>query len=252
MNAPAPSKPAHPDDEALRDLWSRRTMLSQAEWEKLYKIIFNALRRHASPELFALPESRDDYIQHFFTDKVFPLDHSDCAHIGALRCYFQRYLIDQIRRQKTRAEIPLDDTAPMSSHHDDEAANDEAAHDAVLSPAFDGAPDYPGIAASARAWLAASEAWARLYLALSYCPDAERSEPLRDLAARYNIASYAYKASRLGFNWKKGIDDYKNTLIGAWLVSLGFSISPDEMDAIHDALKILCFEALTWAEEYAS
>jgi hypothetical protein len=106
------------------------------------------------------------------------------------------------------------------------------------------------VAESAARWLEMSEESVRLYLALSNCPDAEQSEPLVKLAKRKGIKSYAYKAEKLGFNWGKSCNDgFGDTLLGAWIRSLGIEIVPENSLLVLGALKILCFEALTWAEQ---
>lgn len=95
-----------------------------------------------------------------------------------------------------------------------------------------------------------SEEWVRIFIGFSNCPDADHSEPLVHLARRCNIKSQAYKAARLGFNWRgKDFTGFDDTLLGRWIVSLGIGISPENAHLIHGALKILCIEALTWAEQ---
>jgi hypothetical protein len=97
----------------------------------------------------------------------------------------------------------------------------------------------------------ASEEWVRLFVALSNCPDATLSEPLVRLARRKGIKSQAYKAEKLGFNWRGGdLDGFAGTLLGRWIVdSLGIELVPENSPLILGVLKILCFEALSWAEQ---
>ena len=245
----------HPLDAELRDLWSRRRDLDEAGWTRLYAIAMTVLMNCKPRELAGLPEDRDVYIAEFFQDKVFRLDSlSRCDHVGALRLYYQRYLRDLIRNRQARASHEVADG------HD-------PAHESP--PSLDGAPDTAAsgldpfvelveagfapteVATSARAWLAASEEWVRLFVALSNCPDATRSEPLVHLAKRKGIKSQAYKAEKLGFNWRGGdLDGFAGTLLGRWIVdSLGIELIPENSPLILGVLKILCFEALSWAEQ---
>ena len=247
------SKDKQYDDE-LRDLWSRRRDLDQSGWANLYRIVTSILSAYRPSELAGLPEEHDDYLADFFEKKVFRLDlKSGCDHAGMLRVMFKNFLRDQLDKRKVRKDIEVADM----QHEDDEKSS-------FVGEAAEPVPDEPDaidalkeaglspedVAESAASWLATSEESVRLYLALSNCPDAERSEPLVKLAKRKGIKSYAYKAEKLGFNWRNTTDaGFENTLLGAWIESLGIEIIPENSILILGALKILCFEALTWAEQ---
>lgn len=247
------SKDRHYDVE-LRDLWSRRRDLDESGWARLYEIVTSVLSAYRPSELAGLPEDHDDYLAEFFEKKVYRLDlKSGCDHAGVLRVAFQRFLRDQLRSQKVRKDIEVADM----QHENDEKSS-------FVGEAAEPVPDEPDaidslkeaglspeeIAESAARWLEASEEWVRLYLALSNCPDAERSEPLVKLAKRKGIKSYAYKAEKLGFNWGNTTDaEFGDTLVGAWIESLGIEIVRENSLLVFGALKILCFEALTWAEQ---
>ncbi len=245
----------HPLDAELRDLWNRRRDLDQAGWTRLYEISATVLRNYKPRELAGLPEDREVYVLDFFQDKVFRLDSlSRCDHVGALRLYYQHYLRDLIRSKQARAGHEVAD------EHDPERESPPSLDEARDAAA--GNPDpfvelteagfaLTEVAASASAWLAASEEWVRLFVALSNCPDATRSEPLVYLARRKGIKSQAYKAEKLGFNWRGGdVDGFAGTLLGRWIVdSLGIELIPENSPLILGVLKILCFEALSWAEQ---
>ncbi len=245
----------HPLDAELRDLWARRRNLDEAAWARLYEICASVLMNYKPRELAGLLEERKVYVQEFFEDKVFRLDSlSRCDHVGALRLYYQRYLRDLIRSRQARAshEVPdehdLELESPPSHGDTLDAATDRVAPFAELAEAGLAPAE---VAASAVAWLTASEEWVRLFVALSNCPDAARSEPLVHLAKRKGIKSHAYKAEKLGFNWRGGdLDGFAGTLLGGWIVdALGIEIIPENGPLILDVLKILCFEALSWAEQ---
>lgn len=241
-------------DTELCDLWSRRRDLDEASWTRLFMIVDEALMGYKPPELAGLSEDRREYVQKFFVDKVFRTDLlSQCDHTGALRVYYKNFLRDEIRSNKSRSKFEVADS------HDPENESPPSLNEA---PDIDHGIDFmyeleaagfppTVVAASAAAWLAESEEWVRLFVAHSNCPDAELSEPLVHLAKRRGIKSRAYKAEQLGFNWRGGdLSGFAKTLLGRWICeSLGIKLAPKNGILIHGALKILCFEALSWAEQ---
>lgn len=242
-------------DAELRELWSRRRDLDEPGWTRLFDIVKTVLRGYRPPELLGLPEERDVYILEFIEDKVWRLDLlSRCDHVGALRVYFVRYLRDQLRSNKIRPEVGLAEehnSESESSRSLEEAPDFSADEENPLVELEEAGFPPAEVAKSAAAWLASREEWVRLFVALSNCPDAELSEPLVRLAKRKGIKSYAYRAEKLGFNWNS--DDmvgFGDKMIGRWIVeSLHIKILPENKGLIHGALKILCFEALSWVEQ---
>lgn len=247
------SKDREYDDE-LRDLWSRRRDLDESGSVRLYEIVMSVLSKYRPSELAGLPDDHDFYLVDFYVNKVCRLDlMSRCDHAGVLRVAFKNFLRDELRKRKVRKDIEVADM----QHEDDEKSS-------FVGEAAESVPDEPDaidalkeaglspeeMAESAARWLETREEWVRLYLALSNCPDAERSEPLVKLAKRKGIKSYAYKAEKLGFNWGNTTDaGFGDTLVGAWIESLGIEIVRENSLLVLGALKILCFEALTWAEQ---
>ena len=71
------------------------------------------------------------------------------------------------------------------------------------------------------------------------------------LAKRKGIKSQAYKAEQLGFNWKKNdLAGFAKTLLGRWISEIvGIEICTENSPLILGVLKILCFEALLWADQ---
>jgi len=245
----------HKLDTELRDLWSRRCGLDDIGWTQLYEIVMTVLMPYKPRELAGLHEDRDVYVQEFFLEKVFRLDLlSRCDHVGALRLYYQRFLRDEIRKIQSRSKWEIADKHDPESESPpslDEAPEIEAHGKDLLTELKEAGFSPTEMAASAAAWLAASEEWVRLFVAFSNCPDADLSEPLVHLAKRKGIKSQAYKADKLGFNWK-GADlaGFSETLLGRWIAeSLGIELRLENAPLIHGALKILCFEALSWAEQ---
>ena len=245
----------HKLDAELRDLWTRRRDLPESGWARLYNIVMAVLTNYKPRELAGLHEDRDVYIQEFFQDKVFRPDSlTRCDHVGALRVYYLYYLRDLIRSKQSRSKWEIADK------HDPESESPPSLDDAPGTKADEREPfteleeaglSPASIAASAASWLASSEEWVRIFVALSNCPDAHLSEHLVHLAKRKGIKSQANRAKKLGFNWR-GDDHagFSETMIGRWLEgSLGIEILPENSFLILGALKILCFEALSWADQ---
>lgn len=241
-------------DEELRALWRERASLDETGWVRLYQLVVAALTPYRPRELAGLRGEHGDYVQDFFHDKVYRLDsHTDCRHVGALRSFYRNFLRDQLD-----SEQQCKRHKPGSTNRGDE---EEAAAAAFDFAAAEQAPDVVAllqevgltpeqVETAALSWLQGNESWVMLFVALSNCPDAEASEPLVHLARRMHIKSQAYKAAKLGFNWGRQTPaGFENTLLGQWLTSLGLKISLEHAEQIHAALKILCFVALTWADQ---
>lgn len=246
------SKDRQYDDE-LRDLWSRRSDLDESGWARLYEIVTSVLSAYRPSELAGLPEDHDSYLVEFFMKKVYRPDlKSRCDHAGVLRVAFKMFLRDQLRSRKVRKDIEVADIQREDDENSsfvgeaaepipDEPDAIDALKEAGLSP--------EDVAKSAERWLETSEEWVRPFVALSNCPDAEQSEPLVKLAKRKGIKSQAYKAEKLGFNWGKSVHDgFGDTLLGAWIKSLGIEIVPENSLLVLGALKILCLVALSWED----
>ncbi len=242
-------------DAELRDLWARRRDLDENSWAKLYKIVMTVLSNYWPRELAGLNEDKEVYIVDFFQDKVFRLDLlSRCDHAGALCVYYKRYLRDLIRSKQAISKWEIEDKHDPDSESPpslDEAPEIESDEEDLFTELTNAGLSPEKIANSASAWLADNDEWVRLFVALSNCPDAELSEPLVHLAKRKGIKSQAYKAEQIGFNWKGGTPaSFTKTLLGRWITeSLGIKLSLENSPLILGVLKILCFEALSWAEQ---
>lgn len=245
-------------DAQLSDLWRRRGELGEAEWGRLYEIVTSVLQSCKPPILGGLPGEHHDYINDFFVDKVFLLDtQTHCDHGGALCSFFHRFLIDKKRTLNRRNKVERN----ISEYSDCDEGLDALSlidkngvtysEDKLIEQALaEAGLQLTQIATSAASWLAESEEWVRLVIAHSYCQDSWGRVAISSLAKRYRIKSYAHKVQKLGFNWKNEIPrDFGHTLLGAWILSLGIQIERENMMLIHGVLKILCFQALSWAEQ---
>jgi hypothetical protein len=249
----------HALDGELGDLWLARDTLDQAGWGRLYTIVYQLLINYRPRELASLDEERDHYVQEFFDEKVMRRDAVAArVHVGALKTFYRRFLIDQIRELSTRRKYFADSTG-IADDGDDGSRGIEACAGADPNPWGD--PGMSGLVEaglaieavrqSARDFLLASEHWVPVYLAFSFCPDSDTKEPLNRLAVRLRIKSHHYKATDLGINWDSGKASrpFGETRLGRWVAAdLGIAISPENQEIMLAAFKILCFEALNWAE----
>lgn len=242
-------------DARLTDLWSRRETLGQAEWSELYQQVWRALARAHAPELAGLPMEREEYIQKYFLLKVFePATYGNTAphHSGALKAWFRRFLVDELRAWGYRKTDSLDgDDGDAAQVQGTTYATTPSLPDHT---ADDCRPSEAAAAAQAKDFFAATEPWVRLYLALHFCPDAEDALPLSVLARRYQVNAYHHRARRLGISRHKDNTpaDYGDTLLGAWLVQVtGEPIHASHMDCYRRVLAILCLVAIHLETEAA-
>jgi hypothetical protein len=231
----------------LTHLWQSRDDLTQAEWEALYILVFDILKRSNPSILRSLPESKEHYIQDFFLLKVFePAKHNSACPHGAneLCSYFNNFLIDVYRSASLR-------TTDLVENYDEVERTCADAHD-YAAPTdgefFEYGISHGDVHQRAQDFLGDLDEIGRIYLALHACADAP--EPLYKLAEQFRIPSYHYRAHQLGITRKKGEfgEDYESTDIGNWLVKkLGLDLSANP--AVLTALKILCLESLQQYQE---
>jgi hypothetical protein len=92
-------------DQQLRDFSRRRASLSESEWHAFYLLVKRVLAHECADLIARLIDPRDDLIHGFFMDKVFILtgEQNEIYHAGALKTYFLRYLLDELRPLRRRA-----------------------------------------------------------------------------------------------------------------------------------------------------
>lgn len=232
-------------DARLLALW-QTPELNEAQFTELYGLVRARLLHAHAPQLEELADGREDCIHDFFVQKVLINQRGPLQHANVLNCYFRNYLLDRIKGLK-RTPQPLSNV-----YADDDAA--EAALPACPSGIDDedferlrqaSGLEAAAVAAAAVAFLEALDDNDFVYLSLHQCPD--NGMPLSNLAQARGIASYHYKARKLGITLR-GTDtpaDYAQTRIGRWLTeALRLKPLVDHQAEVLTALKILCFEAL--------
>jgi hypothetical protein len=264
-------------DRTLNDLWSRRGVLSHAEWDRLYQLVRRILRARSFSEYGALPWFAPvELINDFFYDKVFlpatrPALETSAVHAGALCLYFQRYLIQRIRaarrdpdygdkhepstnEQATRepgtTDPNVDDEAGYGPHTTRSLPLPDASRSADLQTLLWQAGLEPSeVLASAAQFMARAEPWVRLYLAEHFCAESDAAVPISGLSKRHGIRSSHYKAERLGITHPRSgfasPRDWADTLLGRWVESLGIRADAANRSVTKAVLEILCLAALS-------
>lgn len=241
--------------DELVSLWRRRQRLSEREVGRIYRLVETALRGYTPPELQALGEGREELVAQFIFSKVLRLDapsdaseglpdgaedgHSAPSSSYALCAYFRRYLIDctrasSFKRRVSLADESIENQAEERLESGDDLDSSLAEHG--LSP--------QKVAVQAKAFIANLPEPEKLLLCESF--GREAAGGLSGVAARHAIASYHYRAGRLGLVHRRENlpADYARTTLGGWIQdSLGIPIDPENMVAILSVFKILGVEA---------
>ena len=247
-----------PDDSTeLVRLWQHRQALAPQQMGRLYTIVGDALAGCHPPEMQALGEGRQELVAQFIYIKVLRLDvdpddgqdgdpapkargsHSAPSTAFALCAYFRRYLIDCTRASSFRRKLSIGDEVD-DAQLEAQLGEHEDAEDCLAEHGLSSAR----VQAAARAFIAGLDAPERALLCEGFGQEAAGG--LSGVAARHAIASYHYRAGRLGLVHKRESlpADYRRTLIGGWLQgTLGLEIEADNMAAILQVFKILGAEA---------
>ena len=236
-------------ETALPELWQRRARLSRDEMASIYSIVRHALTAYHPLELQALGEDKEELISQFIYLKVFRLEaahtaaatfplHSAPSNRHAVCAYFRRYLIDCLRSASHQRNVALDDST-VTYEIDQQAASHP---DPIASVFMQYGLTEAYVRESARGFIAALDEPDRLVLAGTLGWLSNEKGGLSQVAARYRIASYHYRASKLGVTLKKGAipADFARTAIGQWIEHmLGIDIAAENRIAILAALGIL-------------
>jgi len=237
------------DDSVLADLWQRRARLSHDEMASIYTTVRHALTAYHPQELKALGEDKEELISQFIYLKVFRLEanhtqpatfplHSAPSNSHAVCAYFRRYLIDCLRSASRQRNVSLDDNDVLA-----EIDRQAALHpDPVGSVLMQYGLTETVVRESACEFIASLDKPDLLLLAGSLGWLSNQKGGLSEIASRYRIASYHYRARKLGVTLRKGAipADFACTGIGQWIEqSLGIDIAPANRMAILVVLGIL-------------
>lgn len=259
----------------LDHLWTRRSKLSEREWEDFWYLTRCVLKpryRDFSRYYSVLCQSDtvpEQFIDDFFLEKIVmpALSKSGSAgylHAGSLALYYERFLIGLVRRVANRTQnVPLDEEQVGQDEGDDESVQGLQI----------GSPETPesvlsklGLAEervreSALSFLRQNEPWVTLFLGMSVCASKGSAIPVYKLAASHGIPSQANKARKLGISVahprkckdaasaKAPLPFARDSMLSRWIQSLGVECIPDNREAMLVMLKILCEEALSEAKE---
>ncbi len=237
----------------LVKLWQKRRKLSSDEIGRIYYLVETALSESNPPELSALGEGRQELIVEFIYTKVLKLgsDPVELLKVGgesessapsttfAVCAYFRRYLIDCTRASSFKRKVSLDDD---SLEHGYAQTPDEA--ETLEETLVEFGLSAQKVAGEAKRFIASLDKPEKILLCEGFGSD--ESCGLSSVASRHAIASYHYRAGRLGLVHKKEKlpKEYGKTQLGRWIEqTLGIPIHPENMAAILSVFKILGVEA---------
>jgi hypothetical protein len=236
-------------DGMLPDLWQRRASLSHDEMASIYTIVRRALRGYHPSELQALGEDKEELISQFLYLKVFRLEsaptaatsfplHSAPSSSHAVCAYFRRYLIDCLRSAAHQHNVSLDEGDVMLELDRQTAFHPDPIGSVLMQYGLHEAE----VRESASHFIDSLDDADRMLLAGSLGWLSNKKGGLSQIAARYGIASYHYRARKLGVTLKKRSipADFARTGIGQWIEGgLGIDIVPGNRIAILLVLGIL-------------
>lgn len=250
------------DSAVLTRLWCRRQRMTPDDMALGYRLVQRALAGCVPPELSVLGESRQELVAQFIYLKVLRLGSMDRANDGAqeevkaarrghsapsssfaLCAYFRRYVIDCTRAVSHRRRVPLSDSdesndallaAQSAAPHTDDGQAALAEHGLTEA----------AVALAARRFIRSLPVAERLLLGEGF--GQERPGGLAGVATRHAIASYHYRAGRLGLVHRRAAlpADYARTWLGEWIErTLGIPIVAENRPAIGHVFQILAAEA---------
>jgi hypothetical protein len=239
-------------DIELQEWWSHRDGLSNPEWDRFGRLIYQALRANwgkfgSLPN--AIPGDANDGIWDFISRKVFEAGQAANAkidtdfHTGTLCCYFRNYLLDcldQVQRDRLPAPEPPAGQQPAEFDLFEQLKPED------LHPCWDVTtqprPDveevlkeaglhWERVSQEARALIGLLEPEDHILLKCSLCADAVEHLPVDRLKTL--LPHPAYRTIKLRKRLKR------------WLAqTLGIEPRPENASAMLAALKILCWRAL--------
>ncbi|MBN3752025.1 hypothetical protein G3N95_03670 [Paraburkholderia sp. Tr-20389] len=215
----------------------------------IYLVVRRALQGYHPFELQALGEDKEELISQFIYFKVFRIEaahpqpetfplHSAPSNGHALCAYFRRYLIDCLRNAAHQRNVSFDDENVLAEVEQQGAVQSDPV-DSVLTLY---GLDEQTVRESAARFIAGLDECDWLLLAGSLGWLSNEKGGLSQIASRYRIASYHYRARKLGVTLKKGSlpADFAATSIGEWIKhTLCIDIEAENRVAILIVLGIL-------------
>lgn len=244
--------PSSPDIHTkILDYWSRRKTLRPDEWVDFYRITSPILMKTQLPAEYADRKNREALVHMFFAEKVFlnaaTTKAGPLKNVYALHGFLKNYAED-IRRKSSWEELIGDPAGEEQRKNKDDIGQTDG--QASSAPAMsihhllaEAGIDVDKAADSARVFVEDLEDGERAYLRHHSCAREEKPEPVKSIAERFAMGtSYHYKAQRLGITSEKGAThkDYKKTMIGRWLMSVGAKLIPEWQEELAALLNLLC------------
>ena len=210
-----------------------------------------------APILSTLPDTRENYINDFFTDKVFETAGRNATplyHAGALCSFFRNYLIERQRALGLEMAFLDQEEDNGVSFIDRLQAVTPEERLALDQDALQYGIPLTSARQSARELLTSLKPWQQVILARSTCADKDDKLTADELAKSMCIPSAHHHLRRLGvtkYQGGQGNPNFRDTLLGRWI--LGFGIEPvlDNVACIHWLLAVLCVEAMVMDQEEA-
>jgi len=242
--------------ERAVELWNRAVNLSQQEWGELYTLCFPLLIETDTSYkiknmLRHLHEDADALFSQFFMQKVLQtvsagggLIHVN--HVGSVREFFYRFLIDQKRVENNRPQSSIQQKGEEALDSDDWIENhvSEEAVESVSQLLEQTQHDIDYFRQASMEWIDTLSCEEKLLLRCSF----EEKVTASKVASHYGIASYAYKAKKIGIvKASKSLQglDYSTHLM-KWFIQLGLNPPEDYVSEIAGLLKILAQVSLNY------
>ncbi|MEM5342197.1 hypothetical protein [Paraburkholderia azotifigens] len=215
----------------------------------IYTVVRRALQGYHPFELQALGEDKEELISQFIYFKVFRFEathphpeafplHSAPSNGHAVCAYFRRYLIDCLRNAAHQRNVSFDDENVLAEVEQQTAMQSDPVGSVLIQYGL----DEQTVRESAAHFIAGLDESDWLLLAGTLGWLSNEQGGLSQIAARYQIASYHYRARKLGVTLKKGSlpADFASTSIGEWITrTLGIDIAAENRVAILIVLGIL-------------
>lgn len=237
------------DNQAIVDYWRRRKLspgLSEKEWADFYHLVIRLLLRTRLPAAYTDSEARQDLIHAFFVEKVLQnartTQAGDLENAHVLHGYLKRFALDELSDLAGQEEIPSSTAVDAALMAEEMAACPVAlTHDDWHLLAEAGI-DVATVNEKADRFLATLGEGERRMLRHHTCAEDADRLPMDAIAKRWQIASYHYKARKLGITGQKGgfFHGYEKTLLGGWLKELRAEISPEWHRELVSLFNLLC------------